>query len=179
MPAIRAFHRLSDLLDRLMEVVIVIMLGLMVILTGAQIFCRIFLDSLSWSEEATRYLLIWSTMFGAGCVYKHGGHIAITVLRDSVRGKASMLIRLATHLLCGLLFVIIAWQGYQYYFKQGAQLSAAMRIPMRYVYTCIPIGCGIMVIHAADAILSILTGDGAGSGEAHVPADSERKDGER
>ena len=168
MPVIHAFHRLSDLLDRLMEIVIVLMLGLMVILTGAQIVCRLLFESLSWSEEATRYLLIWSTMFGAGCVYKHGGHIAITVLRDSLRGTCSRLIRLLIHLLCGLLFAVIAWQGYQYYFKQGAQLSAAMRIPMRYVYTCIPIGCGIMLVHAADAILSILT-EGTAKG----------KDGER
>ncbi len=159
MSAIRAFHRLSDFLDRLMEIVIVVMLGLMVIITGAQILCRIFFESLSWSEEATRYLLIWSTMFGAGCVYKHSGHIAITVLRDSLRGNASRILRILIHVLCAVLFAIIAWQGFQYYGKQGTQLSAAMRIPMRYVYTCIPIGSGIMLIHAADAILGILTGE--------------------
>ena len=57
-----------------MGYVIFVMLLLMVIITGAQIVCRIFFKSLQWSEEATRYLLIWCSMLGAGCVYKHGGH---------------------------------------------------------------------------------------------------------
>ena len=79
---VRGIHKLSDILDKIMEVLIVIMLAIMVVVTGAQIVCRIFFQSLVWSEELTRYLLIWSSMFGAGCVYKHGGHISVTVLQD-------------------------------------------------------------------------------------------------
>ena len=59
---VHGIHKLSDILDKLMEVVIVFMLGAMVLITGAQIICRIFFTSLAWSEEATRYLMIWSTM---------------------------------------------------------------------------------------------------------------------
>ena len=58
---VQGIHKLSDILDKVMEVVIVFMLGAMVVITGAQIVCRIFFTSLAWSEEATRYLLIWST----------------------------------------------------------------------------------------------------------------------
>ena len=68
----------SDALDRVCSVLIVAMLGLMVVITTAQIVCRTFFTSLSWSDEVTRYLLIWSTFLGATCVYRHGGNIAIT-----------------------------------------------------------------------------------------------------
>jgi TRAP-type C4-dicarboxylate transport system permease small subunit len=148
-----------------MEVVIVLMLGAMVIITGAQIVCRLFFTSLSWSEEATRYLLIWSTFFGAGCVYKHSGHISITVLQNLVPEKVSRILQLLVHVLCMVLFALIVWYGIVYFGKQGKQLSPALRLPMRYVYTCIPIGCGIMFIHALDAFLGILTGT-AGKEEA-------------
>jgi TRAP-type C4-dicarboxylate transport system permease small subunit len=136
-----------------MEAVSVVMLGAMVIITGAQIVCRIFFTSLAWSEEATRYLLIWSTFFGAGCVYKHSGHIAITVLQDAMPEKVKYILQTIVHLLCMLLFGFIVWYGIVYFGKQGNQLSPAMRLPMRYVYTCIPIGAGIMFIHALDAVL--------------------------
>ena len=66
----------SDALDRVCSVLIVVMLGLMVVITTAQIVCRTFFTSLSWSDEVTRYLLIWSTFLGATCVYRHGGNIA-------------------------------------------------------------------------------------------------------
>ena len=46
----------SDALDKVCSVAIVIMLGLMVVITTAQIICRTFFTSLSWSDEVTRYL---------------------------------------------------------------------------------------------------------------------------
>lgn len=70
----------SDALDRVCSVAIVLMLGLMVIITAAQIICRTFFTSLTWSDEVTRYLLIWSTFLGATCVYRHSGNIAITFI---------------------------------------------------------------------------------------------------
>ena len=54
----------SDALDRVCSVAIVLMLGLMVMITTAQIICRTFFTSLTWSDEVTRYLLIWSTFLG-------------------------------------------------------------------------------------------------------------------
>jgi TRAP-type C4-dicarboxylate transport system permease small subunit len=141
-----------------MEVIIVLMLGAMVIITGAQIVCRLFFTSLAWSEEATRYLLIWSTFFGAGCVYKHSGHISITIVQGLLPEKAGRILQLLVHALCMVLFALIVKYGIIYFGKQGSQLSPALRLPMRYVYTCIPIGCGIMCFHAFDAFLQILTG---------------------
>ena len=67
MMIVRGIHKISDALDKIAEAVIVIMLGAMVLITGAQIVCRVFFTALAWSQEATRYLLIWSTLFGAGC----------------------------------------------------------------------------------------------------------------
>lgn len=153
---VHGIHKLSDILDKMMEVVIVLMLGAMVVITGAQIVCRIFFTSLAWSEEATRYLLIWSTLLGAGCVYKHAGHISISILQDALPEKARDVLQIVIRGLCSFLFVLVACYGIQYFGRQGKQLSPAMRLPMRYVYTCIPIGCAIMAFHAADAVLQNL-----------------------
>ncbi|MCI8959191.1 MAG: TRAP transporter small permease [Lachnospiraceae bacterium] len=156
MMIVRGIHKFSDLLDKAMEVVIVAMLGIMVVVTGAQIVCRVFFTSLSWSEEATRYLLIWSTLLGAGCVYKHAGHISITLLQDLLPEKAKDVIQILIHGLCILLFALIVFYGIKYFGKQGKQLSATMRLPMKYVYTCIPLGAGIMIVHGVDAVLQHL-----------------------
>lgn len=153
---VQGIHKLSDLLDKVMEVVIVFMLGAMVAITGAQIVCRIFFTSLAWSEEATRYLLIWSTLLGAGCVYKHAGHISISILQDILPGKARDVLQIVIHGICVFLFLLILYYGILYFGRQGKQLSPAMRLPMRYIYTCIPIGCGVMAFHALDAVLQNL-----------------------
>ena len=44
---VRGVHKLSDILDKIAEIIIVAMLGAMVIITGAQIVCRIFFTALA------------------------------------------------------------------------------------------------------------------------------------
>ena len=61
MAFVMGFHKLSDILDTICSYIIVVMLGAMVVITSAQIVCRMAFTALSWSEEATRYLLVWSS----------------------------------------------------------------------------------------------------------------------
>lgn len=159
MSFVRGVHKLSDVLDKIMENVIFVMILMMVVITGAEIVCRIFFTALTWSEEATRYLLIWSSMLGAGCVYKHGGHIAVTALQDHMPPKVKKGMKIAVQILCLLLFILITYYGIQYYHKQGSQTSAAMKIPMKYVYMGITIGAAVMGVHALDALLQLFTGN--------------------
>ena len=84
----------STLLDTVCSAAIVFMLGAMVVITGAQIICRTWFTALSWSDEVTRYLLIWSTFLGATVVYRHGGHISVTFLQDAVKPKAAKALRI-------------------------------------------------------------------------------------
>lgn len=153
MVIVQGIHKISDVLDKIMEYVIVAMLGVMVVVTGAQIVCRVFFTALSWSEELTRYLLIWSSLLGAGCVYKHSGHIAISALQELLPGRLKYILRILVHILCMIAFALIVFYGWKYFGKQGHQLSPTMRLPMRDVYLCIPLGAGIMFIHALDAVL--------------------------
>lgn len=158
MSFVRGVHKVSDALDKIMEVVIFGMLLLMVIITGAEIVCRIFFRALSWSEEATRYLLIWSSMLGAGCVYKHGGHISVTALQDHMPPKVQKGMKAAVQVLCLILFIMITYYGVLYYQKQGSQTSAAMKLPMKYVYLGITIGAAVMGVHALDNVLQLFAG---------------------
>ena len=155
---VKGFHKLSDVLDTLCSYIIVVMLGAMVVITGAQIVCRMAFTALSWSEEATRYLLVWSSFLGASCVYKHSGHISITFVQDMVPAALSKVLKLLVHVVCTILFVVVIIYGMKYFGKQGNQLSAAMRLPMKYIYLCIPVGCGFMLVHAVDAVLGLLFG---------------------
>ena len=115
---VKGFHKLSDVLDTLCSYIIVVMLGAMVIITGAQIVCRMAFTALSWSEEATRYLLVWSSFLGASCVYKHSGHISITFIQDMVPAAFSKILKLLVHVICCILFVVVIIYGMKYFGKQ-------------------------------------------------------------
>lgn len=152
----KAINKICDLVDKVCSTILVAMLAGMVLTTSLQIICRVFFTALSWSEEVTRYLLIWSTFIGAGCVYKRGGHISVTVLQDLLPKSLRKVSHVLVHVLCGIFFAFVLYYGFKYIGKQGTQLSAALRIPMRYMYMAIPVGCGVMLLHAVNSIIQSL-----------------------
>ena len=138
---------LSNALDKVCSALIVFMLGAMVIITGAQIICRTWFTALSWSDEVTRYLLIWSTFLGASVVYRHNGHIAVTLVRDAVGPRAEKALRVAVHIICFALFSVLLYYSSLYCMKLK-KTATAMPIKMKYIYSCIPVSMLFMMIHA-------------------------------
>ena len=106
-------RRVSDVLDKVCGALIVVLLGAMVLVTAAQILARFlcsyftWIRPLSWSEELTRYMLIWSTFLGATCVYYHGGNIAITAVQGLFPEKGQDILKTLVHLICLVLFIVL------------------------------------------------------------------------
>ena len=139
--------KFSHVLDKICGVLIAIMLGLMVIFTIAQVVCRTWFTALSWSEEATRFLLIWSTFLGAACVYRHSGNIAITVIQNLFTESFQRFLRVAVHVICFVLFCVLCYYGFLYCDRQ-VRTAAAIPIKMKYVYMCLPVSMVILIIHS-------------------------------
>ena len=143
----KSLSRISVILDTLCGILIVAMLVLMVAFTMAQIICRTWFVSLSWSEEATRFLLIWTTFLGATCVYRHNGNIAITIVQGLFPLGLRKWLRVAVHAVCLALFCVLFYYGSLYCGRQ-VRMAAAIPIRMKYVYMCLPISMIIMSVHA-------------------------------
>ena len=148
----------SDALDKVCSVLIVIMLGLMVVITTAQIICRTWFTALSWSDEVTRYLLIWSTFLGASVVYRHSGHISVTILQEKVPAGVGKAMRIAVHAICLVLFTVLLYYSARYCGKLN-KTATALPIKMKYIYLCIPISMAINMVHALVLGLAELSPD--------------------
>ena len=144
--------KISDTLDRICGVLIVFMIGAMVIITVAQIIFRSWFSALSWSEEVTRYLLIWSTFLGATCVYRHSGNIAITFIQEACPPKVTKLLRILVHAVCMVLFAVLCWYGARYAMNLK-KTATTLPIKMSYIFVVVPISMGICAYHALVLLL--------------------------
>ena len=73
----------------LFRVVTGVLFVAIIVLTITQVFCRFVLDSpLVWSEELSRLLFVWMTMFGAPVLTYQRAHLAIPELARSLPEKA-------------------------------------------------------------------------------------------
>ena len=148
----KALSNFSKILDKICGVLIALMLGLMVVFTIAQVVCRTWFTSLSWSEEATRFLLIWSTFLGATCVYRHNGNIAITIVQELFPASIRKFLKIFVHLVCFALFCVLCYYGFLYCGRQ-VRTAAAIPIKMKYVYMCLPVSMIILAIHALTMLI--------------------------
>lgn len=166
MAVLKAFRTLGEWLDYVCGAACIFCLAAMVLLTGLQIVCRIWFTALAWSEELTRYLMVWATFLGASCVYRRSGHINVTVVRALFPGSCQKTMRVCCHLLCGAFCLAAVFYGIDYMSMQSRQLSAALRISMSWVYLAIPVGCGMTAFHVLDLLLKMLMRDGKNEGGA-------------
>lgn len=122
--------------ENLEEVLLVIALAAMAVIMGIQVIARyIFGASLSWSEELTRYIFIWSGFLSVSYCTKKCISIKIEqfVAMFPKRGKA--IFKGVNHTFELILFLYLIPFAWKYLLSAIAngQTSPAMGIPMYYV----------------------------------------------
>ncbi len=75
-------------------------------------------DSTVWQTEFTTFAITASMLLGSPYVLKTGGHVAVTVLPDALKGLPKRLMRI-TGSLVGLVFCLALAYGSWYYFYEA------------------------------------------------------------
>ena len=113
----------------------------MPLIVGANISLRYLTGhSLSWADEAARYLMIWMTFIGAGLALRLGAHVAITNLQDALPGPGQKILRGLLVVVLLIFFGFMVSVGIEYAQRMQYQLSPALRLPFIYVYAAMPAG---------------------------------------
>lgn len=140
-------RKASDQLDTVFRFTLFLTLSSMIVLITAQVIFRVFFTALSWSEELSRYLLVWSSFIGTSVAFKKGAHIAVTFAVDMLPGKIQKLVQSLSCILMALFFGITIWYSIFLFNVQVFQVSPAMGLKMRYIYMIIPIAFSVMSVH--------------------------------
>jgi C4-dicarboxylate transporter DctQ subunit len=112
-----------------------------------------FNTSFLWSEEVSRYLMIWSVYFGAAAAVGTGGHLRIDMLIDHVPAPMRRVLDTLAELWVLSFSVALSWAGYIVVsdsFQMG-MVSADSNLPLQlgWVQLVIPITFALSAVHAA------------------------------
>ncbi|MFP4374460.1 MAG: TRAP transporter small permease [Spirochaetaceae bacterium] len=148
----RVLDRITHVVDEVVQRVAFACMVVMIVATTLQIVFRVFFDALAWTEEVSRYMLVWSTFLGASLAYKRGMHISVTFVREAFSPRARKVLRIVA-VVSALVFFGVAFNfALDYMSRQWRQVSAALRLPMPVVYSVMPISLFVMILHALDAL---------------------------
>ena len=77
-----------NIIRKINEAAVIIVLALLSIFVVAQVVCRYALGApLTWSEELARYMQIWMVMLGSAVMMRKGGHLAIDLVTASLPAR--------------------------------------------------------------------------------------------
>ncbi len=145
-------NKIKIKLDKILKWLLVFIMAAMTINVLWQVFSRFILQSpSSITEELARYMLIWLGILGASYVAGQKMHLAIDLLSTKLKGKnksyLEIVIQLSIFLFAFFVMVVGGLRLVQITLTLN-QISAALQIPLGYVYTIIPISGIIMMFYS-------------------------------
>ncbi len=138
----------SSALNRAAEWLMAVLLALMALVTGLAIAGRfVFSYSLFWSDEATRFLLIWIAFLGMSVGVRRGAHPGIDSLVRALRpGLGRFLCGIAV-LASSLFFVVAIVYGTALARTAWLQRSPSLGVRMAWPYAAVPVAGLLMLLH--------------------------------
>jgi len=137
-------------IDKIIEVVLVALMSILVIDVLWQVFSRYVLTApSSFTDELAGFLLIWVGLLGAAYVAGKNEHMAIDLMLQKMKGIKKRRLQTIINIVVGVfaLFVMVfggCWLVYTRFYL-GVN-SAALALPLGYVYVIVPIS-GILIIY--------------------------------
>lgn len=140
---------MRNLIDSILEKTLIILLALMLIQVLWQVFSRYVIQvPSSFTDELSRYLLIWVGLLGASYATGKKMHLTIDILPSMLKGRKKKNLGMIISLLVmafALFVMVIGGIRLVYITLTLGQTSSSLEIPLGYIYMVIPLS-GIMII---------------------------------
>lgn len=145
--------------DDLLVLAVKILGIVMVLVLLAQILSRILIEvPLAWTEELARFLFIWFCLLGSVIALRRRQHLGIVYFYNKIPRGGRRLLAVFIELLVAAFGAFVLLKGLELINVSGFQLSAAMRLPMKYVYLVFPIMGAMFTVQCALNVWDILIG---------------------
>lgn len=160
-----------DGLNRAVGWLLAALLATMTALIAWQVFARYVAgDSLTVSEEAARFLMVWLTMLGAAYALRQGGLPAMQLLPDLLSGRARTAVLAAAHLVSVVFYSVLIVHGWEISRAVAYQSAPATGLSMMWPMLALSAGGALAVVNTVGVVLEGALRErpaapGAGAGE--------------
>jgi TRAP-type transport system small permease protein len=135
-------------LEKIVSAISGILLTGMVLIVFSNVIGRYFLNSaLAWSEEISRFMMIWLVWFGSVLAFINNEHLGLDLVIKVLPRKVSLAVLVVADVLVMYALYLIAIGGWQVTAQtmESGWTSPAAAVPYGFVYLVVPI-CGIVLL---------------------------------
>ncbi len=158
---IEKLDKALEVVFKIMKALLVIILMAMVVILMAHIIFRYVLNnSLTWSEELLKIMLVWFGMMSVAVLAARREHVAIVVFKEHMPKKVQNFLSKLTQFLTVGICILMVIIGIQYCVKAGFRLTPALRIPYTWAYAAIPVSFVPVMLFELRNFICDFTGKG-------------------
>ena len=157
----KAFNKIADVLDAVAKWVATISVGIMWVVTCYAVIMRYFFrDPIIWGDELPRFMLVWMTFYGGAGGLRRRSLANMSMVVDLFPSKPKKWIGVVVSCLNVFLLAFFTYFAMKLTMQPAIamQMSPAMGLPMRVVYSCMPIGMFLMIVQQIVLIIEDIRG---------------------
>lgn len=131
----------------------------LIVVVMIQITTRTFgLPSPVWTEELSRYLLLYLVAFGVGLSLMTGELVNVDLLQETVPEKAAWVMRLLAAGFTAVLGAVMIWPAWRFTKIGAFQQSPSLRWPMDMIHASVLVLSVLLCLFALLRVISMLAG---------------------
>lgn len=111
-----------------------------------------------WTEELTRYALLFTVAFGAGLAFRSGDLVNVDVVCEFLPGRMPWMLRLVSACVTGGLAMYLLPHAWRYVAIGKMQTSPALGVRMDFIHFTVWLMLALLAAFAALRVLGMLTG---------------------
>jgi TRAP-type C4-dicarboxylate transport system permease small subunit len=120
----------------------------MLILTWVHIFYRYVLNnSLSWTEEALKILLVWFCLISASVLAAEREHVKIVIFKEKLAKRVEQKVDLMTQFVTFAISLLVMIVGIIMTINSANNISPALGLPMPFAYAAVPFAFALMTLY--------------------------------
>lgn len=164
-------HRFLLLFEKLSRFLVGVSFFVMIVAVVIQLLGRnIFADSPVWTEELTRFGLLYLTAFGLGPSLRSGDLVNVDLFCESLSGRKPWILRLVSALLIAGLCILLLEPAWQFTSIGAFQSAPALGWRMDFVHVSMLIALVSLLVYSVARIVGMLTGTSDGLPE-YLPSE--------
>ena len=149
---------LSDVISKLYKAVVIIFTFLLFVIVAYNVIRRyLFNNSIAWADELSRYIFIWVNLLGIISVFQNDELIKLDIVSKIIsRTKfGKYFIAIVEFVSVSTVLAILTYQSFQF-LSVMHHVSATLALPMRLVYSILPISMSCMFFGNVVILINII-----------------------
>lgn len=155
---LKLVSNLTNIINKQITLLVVSLIFMLSILLSAAVFYRYVLnDSLYWSGEVARYMLVYLVMLGSTVAHKYKSHIRIDIIFSYISIENTKKLEILASISFIVFWSIVLAGSIKVFPLFMMQTTATLEIPFGFAFAAIPIAASIWIFYCTVDILNALS----------------------